>query len=255
MRRHRLDGDPGDDQQQRDRVDVGGEHRKPVIAVGPLRVDGALRHQHGDAREPERGRIGQHVTGIGEQRQRAGDHAADDLHHHEPAREPQGAQQPALIVRMRRGGTLRVARMACRVVPMVAVVAVASLNTVTHLHVLYNTGEMNPTAQSDPARLAALDDDRVIQLAEMFRLMGDPTRLRIILSCLPGSIAVGDIAARLGLSSSLVSHHLRLLRAARVMRGQRHGKQVHYGVADEHISRVFLDMLDHVVEPEDHDVS
>ena len=114
---------------------------------------------------------------------------------------------------------------------------------------------MNATTQSDPARLAALDDDRVIQLAEMFRLMGDPTRLRIILSCLPGSIAVGDIAARLGLSSSLVSHHLRLLRAARVMRGQRHGKQVHYGVADEHISRVFLDMLDHVVEPEDHDVS
>ena len=114
---------------------------------------------------------------------------------------------------------------------------------------------MNTTTRSDPARLAALDDDRVIQLAEMFRLMGDPTRLRIILSCLPGPIAVGDIAARLGLSSSLVSHHLRLLRAARVMRGQRHGKQVHYGVADEHISRVFLDMLDHVVEPEDHDVS
>ena len=114
---------------------------------------------------------------------------------------------------------------------------------------------MRATTQSDPARLAALDDDRVIQLAEMFRLMGDPTRLRIILGCLPGPIAVGDIAARLGLSSSLVSHHLRLLRAARVMRGRCHGKQVHYGVADEHISRVFLDMLDHVVEPEDHDVS
>ena len=128
-------------------------------------------------------------------------------------------------------------------------------NNVTHIHVLYNSGEMRATTQSDPARLAALDDDRVIQLAEMFRLMGDPTRLRIILGCLPGPIAVGDIAARLGLSSSLVSHHLRLLRAARVMRGRRHGKQVHYGVADEHISRVFLDMLDHVVEPEDHDVS
>ena len=105
-----------------------------------------------------------------------------------------------------------------------------------------------------PDRLFSLDSDSVSQMAEMFRLMGDPTRLRIILSCLPGPISVGDIAKRLDLSSSLVSHHLRLLRAARVMRGQRHGKQIHYCVADDHISRVFLDMLDHVVEPADHDV-
>ncbi len=104
------------------------------------------------------------------------------------------------------------------------------------------------------ARLASLDDDTVSQLAEMFRLMGDPTRLRVILSCLPGPSPVGDMARRLGLSSSLVSHHLRLLRAARVMRGQRRGKHVHYGLADQHISRVLLDMLDHVVEPAGHDV-
>ncbi|MCY4637996.1 MAG: metalloregulator ArsR/SmtB family transcription factor [Acidobacteria bacterium] len=114
---------------------------------------------------------------------------------------------------------------------------------------------MDNSTRPEPARLATLDDDTVSQLAEMFRLMGDPTRLRIILGCLSGPRPVGDIAQRLGLSSSLVSHHLRLLRAARVMRGRRHGKQVHYGVADEHIGRVFLDMLDHVVEPADHDVS
>lgn len=114
---------------------------------------------------------------------------------------------------------------------------------------------MDNGAQPEPDRLASLDDDGATQLAEMFRLMGDPTRLRIILDCLAGPRSVGDIAERLGLSSSLVSHHLRLLRAARVMRGRRHGKQVHYGVADEHIGRVFLDMLDHVVEPADHDVT
>ena len=114
---------------------------------------------------------------------------------------------------------------------------------------------MSDEARPRPARLASLDDDGVTQLAEMFRLMGDPTRLRIILDCLAGPRSVGDIAERLGLSSSLVSHHLRLLRAARVMRGRRQGKHVHYGVADEHIGRVFLDMLDHVVEPAGHDVS
>ncbi len=119
---------------------------------------------------------------------------------------------------------------------------------------LYNSGRMEQATRR-AARLASLDDDTVIQLAEMFRLMGDPTRLRVILGCLPGPNSVGDMARRLGLSSSLVSHHLRLLRAARVMRGQRHGKQVYYGVADEHISRVLLDMLDHVVEPTGHEVS
>ena len=109
-------------------------------------------------------------------------------------------------------------------------------------------------ATPQAARLASLDDDTVSQLAEMFRLMGDPTRLRVILSCLPGTSSVGDMAQRLGLSSSLVSHHLRLLRAARVMRGQRRGKQVYYGLADQHISRVLLDMLDHVAEPAGDDV-
>ena len=111
---------------------------------------------------------------------------------------------------------------------------------------------MSHVSQPEPGPLAAIGDDGVQQLAEMFRLMGDPTRLRIILSCLAEPTSVGEIADRLGLSSSLVSHHLRLLRAARVMRGQRDGKHVHYGVADGHIRRVLLDMLDHLVEPAAH---
>lgn len=103
------------------------------------------------------------------------------------------------------------------------------------------------------APLPRLDDDQTVQLAEMFRLMGDPTRLRIILACLPGPRAVGDIATGLGLSQSLVSHHLRLLRAARVLRGQRRGKQILYAAADAHVSRVIADMLEHVIEPAEHE--
>jgi hypothetical protein len=59
-----------------------------------------------------------------------------------------------------------------------------------------------------------LPEDRVAELAETFRLMGDPSRLKIILACLAAPICVGDIAERAGLSLSLASHHLRLLRAA-----------------------------------------
>jgi DNA-binding transcriptional ArsR family regulator len=63
-------------------------------------------------------------------------------------------------------------------------------------------------------------------------------------------VAVGEIASSLQLSSSLVSHHLRLLRAARIVRSDRQGKQVFYTAADAHISGVLHDMLEHISEPE-----
>lgn len=92
-------------------------------------------------------------------------------------------------------------------------------------------------------------DDAVDQLADLFHLLGDPTRLRIVLACLPAPIAVGDMAATLQLSSSLVSHHLRLLRAARIVKAERQGKQVFYSAADAHITGVLAEMLEHIAEP------
>jgi DNA-binding transcriptional ArsR family regulator len=70
------------------------------------------------------------------------------------------------------------------------------------------------------------DDADIAELADMFHLLGDATRLRILMSCLDEPLAVSDIAARLELTLSLVSHHLRLLRAARLVRSERLGKQV-----------------------------
>jgi DNA-binding transcriptional ArsR family regulator len=95
-----------------------------------------------------------------------------------------------------------------------------------------------------------ITSDQTHELADMFRLMGDHSRLRIVLACLEGPTAVGDIAGRLGLSPSLVSHHLRLLRAARIVRAARDGKHVYYSAADAHISDVLRDMIDHLVEPQ-----
>lgn len=94
-------------------------------------------------------------------------------------------------------------------------------------------------------------DDTIGHLADMFRLMGDPTRLRIILSCLDEPISVGDIAAQLDSSPSLVSHHLRLLKAARVLRSERRGKQIFYSALDQHIRCVIDDMVAHIGEPTD----
>ncbi|NQV84892.1 MAG: winged helix-turn-helix transcriptional regulator [Rhodospirillales bacterium] len=97
-------------------------------------------------------------------------------------------------------------------------------------------------------------EDQTVEIAEIFHLLGDPTRLRIVTSCLDEPRNVGEIADRVGISSSLTSHHLRLLKGARLVRSERRGKQVYYTAADEHIQRVLKDMRDHVAEP-DHEGS
>jgi ArsR family transcriptional regulator len=93
-------------------------------------------------------------------------------------------------------------------------------------------------------------EDQVVELAEMFRLMSDPTRLRIILASLDAPVPVGEMAERLNISASLVSHHLRLLRAARLLQAERRGRQVFYVVGDSHIRSMLTDMVDHVAEGE-----
>ncbi|HHZ8329678.1 MULTISPECIES: ArsR/SmtB family transcription factor [Hyphomicrobiales] len=85
-------------------------------------------------------------------------------------------------------------------------------------------------------------------LSETFRLLGDPSRLRILLHCENGPKSVTDISETLDLSQSLVSHHLRLLRGARLVTRVRHSKQMFYEISDQHVGDVLLDMLSHVRE-------
>lgn len=93
------------------------------------------------------------------------------------------------------------------------------------------------------------DDASVETIAATCRLLGDPTRLRVLLACMHGPIAVGDIAASIGASQPLVSHHLRLLRGARLVRGERQQRRILYVTADDHVSHMLTDMLDHAAEP------
>ena len=86
-------------------------------------------------------------------------------------------------------------------------------------------------------RKILLPDDHAVALADLFRLLGDPTPL-----------AVSDIAGQLGLSVSLVSHHLRLLKGARLVRAERQGRQVYYGADDMHVRRMVEDMVTHIEE-------
>lgn len=85
-------------------------------------------------------------------------------------------------------------------------------------------------------------------LAEAFRLLGSPSRRKILLHCEDSPKSVTDISEALELSQSLVSHHLRLLRGARLVTRVRHSKQMFYEVTDRHVGDILLDMLSHARE-------
>ncbi len=91
-----------------------------------------------------------------------------------------------------------------------------------------------------------LDQNQRVELAETFGLLSDPTRLAIVLVCLDRRNSAGQIAKKLELSASLVSHHLRLLRAARMLRSERKGKQVFYEMADTWVYDILNIMINHL---------
>lgn len=91
-------------------------------------------------------------------------------------------------------------------------------------------------------------DDVVSALAELFKALGDPTRVKI-LSCLQASdMNVGDIADKLGMTTSAVSHQLRVLRAIKLVKGTKEGKEVRYSLDDDHVTLIMQCGLTHVNE-------
>lgn len=99
--------------------------------------------------------------------------------------------------------------------------------------------------------MSAPQEEAFIRAADMFRLLGDPTRLKVMLACLEGPAPVGAIAEAAGASPSLASHHLRLLRAAGLARGRRKSRQVLYEVADSHVRRMLAEVLAHAAHPQE----
>ena len=97
-------------------------------------------------------------------------------------------------------------------------------------------------------RGAMLADDAAEGLAEIFALLGDLTRVRILYALSLGELCVCDISAVLGATSSAVSHQLRLLRTAKLVKARKEGKNVFYTLDDEHVRQLFAQGLEHVLE-------
>lgn len=91
-----------------------------------------------------------------------------------------------------------------------------------------------------------LQSDQTAELAETFGLLSDPTRLSIVVACMDQERSAGEIAAKLGSSASLTSHHLRLLRSARILKSERRGKQVFYTMSDACVHSVLTIMIEHL---------
>lgn len=108
-----------------------------------------------------------------------------------------------------------------------------------------------------PGRVAELRDvligeDDVVDLAETFRTLGDPTRVRILDALSHGELCVCDLAALVRMSESAVSHQLRLLRNLRLVKPRREGRMVFYALDDRHIISLFRQGLRHVQESPRH---
>jgi ArsR family transcriptional regulator len=91
-----------------------------------------------------------------------------------------------------------------------------------------------------------LQEHTSTHLADIFSALSDPTRLRIISVLLEREMNVGDIAARLQMTESAVSHQLRGLRQLRLVRARKNGRQVYYALDDDHIAKLYRLGLDHV---------
>lgn len=101
-----------------------------------------------------------------------------------------------------------------------------------------------PEAQKLLAEMPA--EEQVEQLAETFRVLSDPTRVRILYLLSRAELCVHDLAQLLGISQPAASHHLRILRMQGLVRTRRAGKSIYYALDDEHVVELFRCGYDHV---------
>ena len=91
-------------------------------------------------------------------------------------------------------------------------------------------------------------EDTLYDLTELFRIFGDSTRIRILYVLFEAEMCVCDIAALLGMTQSAISHQLKALKNARLVKSRRDGKTVFYSLADDHVKTIIDQGLEHILE-------
>lgn len=93
-----------------------------------------------------------------------------------------------------------------------------------------------------------IEDDTIFDMAQTFKVLSDPTRLKIINALMLSEMCVCDIAALLNMSNPAVCHHLKSLRQMRLIKYRRDGKVAYYSIDDEHIKNIFDQCFDHMTQ-------
>ena len=92
------------------------------------------------------------------------------------------------------------------------------------------------------------DEDELYDLAELFKIFGDSTRIRILYVLFESEVCVCDLAEMLHMNQSAISHQLRVLKANKLVKFRREGKTVFYSLADDHVRRIINQGMEHVEE-------
>lgn len=92
------------------------------------------------------------------------------------------------------------------------------------------------------------EEETLYDLAELFKVFGDTTRVRILCALFESEMCVCDISVLLGMTQSSISHQLRVLKSAKLVKNRKEGKVVYYSLDDEHIKHIFAQGLEHIKE-------
>ena len=92
------------------------------------------------------------------------------------------------------------------------------------------------------------DEDELYDLAELFKVFGDSTRIRILFVLFEAEVCVCDLAEMLGMTQSAISHQLRVLKQMKLVKNRREGKTVYYSLADGHIQNIISQGMEHIME-------
>lgn len=92
------------------------------------------------------------------------------------------------------------------------------------------------------------EEDKLYDLAELFKTFGDSTRIRILFALFEAEICVCDLAETLHMTQSAVSHQLRILKQSRLIKSRREGKSIFYSLADDHVKTMIAQGMEHIEE-------
>lgn len=102
--------------------------------------------------------------------------------------------------------------------------------------------------QKKESDLYTLEEDTLLDLAELFKIFGDSSRIKILFVLLRSEMSVNDLTNAVGMSQSAVSHQLRILKANHLVKFRRDGKSMIYSLTDEHVTSILNQGIEHISE-------